>query len=188
MTRKLLLPTFLVLLTALSVVPPVLARDRYIHLAVDEYDGRGDQVRITLPYDLVESLFPLFHSRSLNAGRIRIEGVDCDGSDLRLIWSAVRERKEGEFVTVESGDETVHVMRKAGYLIVRTDERRGRSSRTDVRIPVPIVDALLSGDDDELDVAAAIRAMGRKGAGDLVVVNDDETTVRIWVDGKKSSD
>jgi hypothetical protein len=52
-----------------------------------------------------------------------------------------------------------------------------------VKMPAAVVEALLSGDEDELDVAAAIRALARHGEGELVTVSGDDETVRIWIDG-----
>ncbi len=49
-------------------------------------------------------------------------------------------------------------------------------------VPVVVVDALFSGQGEELDVAAAVREMSRL-RGDIVTVHDEhDTTVRIWVD------
>ncbi len=46
-----------------------------------------------------------------------------------------------------------------------------------------MVDALLQGSGDRFDLAAAIAALARNGEGELVTVNGDHETVRMWVDG-----
>jgi len=50
-----------------------------------------------------------------------------------------------------------------------------------------VIEALLSRNDDQLDVGAAIQALVRQGEGELVTVNDDHDTVRIWVDAAAES-
>jgi hypothetical protein len=49
-----------------------------------------------------------------------------------------------------------------------------------VEIPVDVVDALLSGPGDELDVRAALGQL-QKRRGDVVRVNDEHSTVRVWI-------
>jgi hypothetical protein len=51
-----------------------------------------------------------------------------------------------------------------------------------------VVNALLSGEKDELNVVAAIHALGDYQDLDLVSVTDENTTVRVWVDAKNVAD
>ena len=51
-----------------------------------------------------------------------------------------------------------------------------------VQIPSRVVDALLSGEGEELNFRAAIEALAAEGEGELVTVNDDDDRVRVWVD------
>ena len=45
-----------------------------------------------------------------------------------------------------------------------------------------VVDALLAGSGDELDIKGALVAMQKQNAGEILTVNDNETQVRIWID------
>jgi hypothetical protein len=47
-----------------------------------------------------------------------------------------------------------------------------------------VVAALLSGSGDELNVGAALEALVRRGEGELLTVNGDDETVRIWIDAR----
>jgi hypothetical protein len=58
----------------------------------------------------------------------------------------------------------------------------------DIKIPFPVVEALLSGGKDEINVLAALRALGNYQNIDLVTVNDADSTVRIWVDSSNVAD
>jgi hypothetical protein len=52
-----------------------------------------------------------------------------------------------------------------------------------------VVNALVSGTkSDELDIAAAIRAMGDAGDTLLITVQDATQHVRIWVDSRNTQD
>jgi hypothetical protein len=44
------------------------------------------------------------------------------------------------------------------------------------------VSALFSSDGDELNFGAALEALSRRGEGELLTVNGNDETVRIWVD------
>jgi hypothetical protein len=51
-----------------------------------------------------------------------------------------------------------------------------------------VVTALLSGEKDQLDVLAAIHALGDYQNLDLVTVTDESSTVRVWVDSQNVAD
>ena len=52
-----------------------------------------------------------------------------------------------------------------------------------VEVPVEVIDALLSGEGNDLNVLAAVEKLdGRRG--DLVRVTDGGTKVRVWIDEK----
>jgi hypothetical protein len=63
-----------------------------------------------------------------------------------------------------------------------------KESKVEVKVPLKVVDALLSAGKDELDIVAALRALSSYGDTELVTVKDDENTVHIWVDSKNISD
>ena len=50
-----------------------------------------------------------------------------------------------------------------------------------IEIPVDVVDALLSGDEEEFDLPAALDRLSEK-RGDIVNVADGDETIRIWID------
>jgi hypothetical protein len=114
-----------------------------------------------------------------------------DAVKLRAIWKAVRQAEEGEYITVESDGENVRVSRTGAYFHVNVDETTEDGEDVHVRIPTLVMDALLSGSGDELDLIAAVRALGDQGDGELVRVDSQDEKVRIWVDashiGEESS-
>ena len=83
---------------------------------------------------------------------------------------------------MESRRETVRVAKSEKFLTIKVEERRRHHSEVDIQIPLSVVDALLSGEDDELNLLAAVSALREEGEGVLVTVDDEESAVRIWVD------
>jgi len=93
----------------------------------------------------------------------------------------------------------VHVTEK-GFKSTRSDkdksdksaeksEKSYERSRVDVRVPMKVVEALLSAGKDELDVVAALRALSAHGGDtELVSVKSEDSTVRVWLDSKNVSD
>ena len=55
-------------------------------------------------------------------------------------------------------------------------------------MPLAVVDALLSAGEKEFDLLAALSALAEHGEGELVVVQDGSSSVRIWIDDKNTSD
>jgi len=115
-------------------------------------------------------------------------------ADLREIWRAVKNGPDATYVTVDEKDGKVRVAKSGSYLLIRSDgtasrhsARGDQASQVDVRIPVAVVEALLSAGGDQLDVGAAIQALARQGNGELVTVNGDDDTVRIWIDAAAES-
>jgi hypothetical protein len=152
--------------------------DLWLHIHVHEKAG-GARVAINLPVQAVQSAAAALPA---DAHHVRIHDGDMNAADLRRIWDAVKDKPDADFITVEETDGKVRVAKRNGYLLVRADEHGDRRSQVDVKLPAAVVEALLSGRGDELNLSAAMDALARQGAGELVAVDDGGDTVRIWVD------
>jgi len=161
--------------------------DRWIHVRVDEQGRHGDKVRVNLPLSMVASILPNIEADDFHGGRIHLDGHDeWDAPRIRAIWKAAKDAPDGEFVVVEGEDEDVRVSRDKGFLLIKVDEHGRRGDKVDIKVPVTVVDALLSGEGDELNITAAIEALSEHSDVDLVSVIDDDSHVRIWVDSNSS--
>ena len=197
----------LALVMAGSVVTPVTraqggsqSADKWLHVSVISKDANGETVRVNVPLSLAEKVLPAINKDKLQGGKVKIRQFEVDGVDVHAILDAVKSTKDGEFVTVESRKENVRVAKEGGYLIVKVrDMKEPRKSdkpdekpavpveeRVDVRVPMTVVEALLSGAKDELDLVAAIRALAAHGDSILVTVEDRKNTVKVWVDSKNA--
>lgn len=164
--------------------------DRWIHVRVVNKDANGEMVRVNVPLELAEKVLPTIHHKNFHNGRVTISGhPHAEDVDFRALLEAVRSSRDGEFVTVESKQNDVRVAKQAGYLVVHVQEHGGaRAHRVEVRMPLVVVNALLSGAKDELDLVAGIHALAGQPDTELVTVQDNENTVRVWLDSKNSAD
>ena len=170
--------------------------DRWIHVRIDNHESKGEMVRVNVPVELAEKVLPTINHDRLRNGKVKIDRAEMEGVDLRAILDAVRSSKDGEFVTVQNNDCDVRVAKQAGQLLIHVrDKGRNRSEKSaekknqvEIKIPMKVVDALFSAGKDELDLVAALHALSAQGDTELVAVKDDESTIRVWIDSKNSSD
>lgn len=160
------------------------AGDRWLHVRVDE---DGQQVKINVPLQLVESVLPLIEAEQLHGGKLRWEHEELGELDLKEILAALRDTPDAKFVTVHGPDESVQVAKEKGYLVVRAEERDA-GEKIRVRVPMAVVEALLGGEDGELDLVAALRVLADYEGEDLVRVESDDSTVRIWIDSSDTGE
>src|SRR5437879_9873479 len=146
--------------------------DRWLHVRVDNQEGKGELVRINLPLSFPEKLPPTIKHDKLRNGKITVD--QANGVDLRALLEAVRTTKDGEFITVQGTTGDVRVAKQGGYLLVHARENKdGSKKRVEVRVPLTVVDALLSAGNNELDLVAGLRAL----QGDTELVTDRKSVV-----------
>lgn len=164
---------------------------QWLHVHVDEKGADPNKVRVNIPVSMVQAILPVIEEEEFYHGRVRIDKDDIDGVYVRAILKAVSEAEEGEYITVESWNkdkrEEVRVAKQGGNLLVRVREEGENPATVDIRMPITVVEALLEGGDDELNVLAAVEALGKAGRGEIIVTDsEDYTMVRVWVDQTSS--
>ncbi len=163
--------------------------DRWLHVRVDSVDGKTDMARINLPISLAAVIVANVNHDQLQHGHIHLGQADINGIDLRAILDAVRTAHDGEFVTVKSHEQDVHVAKEDGHLIIHvTDTRSSDHQTVEVRVPISVVDAMLAAGGQDLDVSAGLRALAAHGDTDLVIMKDKRQTIHIWLDSKNGQD
>jgi hypothetical protein len=159
--------------------------ERWLHVRVVSNNSKGENVRVNVPLALAETVLPAIDHDRLHGGKVRIGCMDCDGVDIRTLFNAVRNSKDGEFVTVQSKDADISVAKKDGQFLVHVhDKDKPKASQVEVKVPMKVVEALLSGGKDELDIAAGLHALASQGDAELVSVKGDDSTIRVWMDSK----
>jgi hypothetical protein len=119
-------------------------------------------------------------TRSAPRGKISLDKEDIDTEELRSVLRAVRAAREGEYVRVDGVDEDVRVSKQGDLLHVRVNEPAvggAEENTVNIRLHMSVLEALAAGEGEDLDVLAAIHALGEHGEGELVVVHDEEATI-----------
>ena len=176
------------LVLSLALPLTAAAADRWFHVHVDDRSSGGAEVSVNLPLTLIESavkLIPEEVTRELSRElEIELDEVGFSGDELRELWSEVRAGGDATYVTVRDDDHNFTVRKSGDFLVVDSDE--SSDTQIDVRFPLPVIDALLSGPDGRLDFSAAIRTLAEYDDGNMVTVRDGDTTVRVWVDSSNA--
>ncbi len=154
----------------------------WIHIRVDETDGA--KVNVNLPMSLIEVALDVAGDQMLEGhhGDMRFGRHDMELADLRRMWNELRDSGDAQYVDVSDHDEQVRIYRRGDRVHIEVDEHGDEKVR--VEVPFSVVDTLLEGDGDELNLSGAIRELGRTNNGEIIQVNDGDTTVRIWIDTK----
>ena len=163
--------------------------DRWLHVRVISMEAKGETVRVNVPLELAEKVLPAVNHHRLHDGKVKIDSAQVNDVDLRTIMDAIRTTKDGEFVTVQSGENDVRVAKESNHLIIHVvDKTNAKKCQVEVKVPMKVVDALFSAGKDELDLVAALHALSTQGDTELVSVKDNENTVKVWLDSKNVSD
>jgi hypothetical protein len=163
--------------------------ERWLHVRVICTDGRGDTVRVNVPLELAEKVLPAVNHDRLHNGKVRIDSTEVGDVDLHALMDAIRTAKDGEYVTVQGNDSDVRVAKEGNHLIIHVVDKGGsKKSQVEVKVPMKVIEALLSAGKDELDLVAALHALGAQGDVELVSVKDSENTVKVWLDSKNVAD
>ena len=155
------------------------AEGHWLHVRVEESGDDGEKVNVNIPLSVVLAILPAIQTDDFRDGRINIGRGRIDDIDLHEVLKAFKDAPDAEFVTVDGRDESISISKERGFLLVKVDDD---GERVRVRFPLDVVDALLSGGDNELDLLAALDALADHGGGDLVTVESDDESIRVWID------
>ncbi|HWG59017.1 MAG TPA: hypothetical protein VN661_08220 [Candidatus Acidoferrales bacterium] len=166
-----------------SAAPP----ERYIHVRVNN-GNPSESVNVNVPLSIAETILPAVNRGPLHNGIVSVPAHQLNGVDVRAILDALRAAPDNNFVTVKSKSQNVRVAKSNGNIVVHVSSTEGNRQNVDVSVPLKVVDALFStAHQDQVDVAAALRALAQSGDSLLVTVQSASQQVRVWVDSNASS-
>ena len=154
----------------------------WIHVEVSGGDDDAN-VSVNLPLAAAEVLVSMIPPDRIGGGEIQLtdSGVSVSIPALRKTWRQLMDAGDAEFITIEHENDTVRVARSGDEIEVRMARGGDGGETAEMRLPVAVVDALLSGDGDTLDLRAAVEQLGRL-RGDIVRVREDDRSIRVWID------
>lgn len=174
----------------MAAVAPAMAApaEKYLHVKVED-PTKGESVNVNVPLSMAEKILPAINNHDLHDGKVSIHHAEMNGVDVRALLDAVRNAPDNEFVTVKDRDQDVRVAKLNGNIVIHVIDKENKEEKVDVTVPMKIVDALFAtAKNDELDIAAALRALSDAGDILLVTVQDDTQKVRVWVDSKNTQE
>lgn len=162
----------------------------WIHVEVIEQNEKSSTVNVNLPLSLAEVALEVAPDKIVKEGKIKLPNNDISIADLRKLWNELRNAGDAQFVTVKEDDQDVSIARRGDKIEIRvqeaaSSEKDKKASNVHVDLPVTVVDALLSGEGEELNFKNAIAQL-RTQRGDIVRVRDGDSNVRIWIDERSS--
>ena len=172
----------LILATGLALAS---TEGRWLHVRVESTDHDGESVKVNIPLELVAAILPTLEFDEFRHGKVYLPDSEIEGIDLRQILEALRDAPDADFVTVSGRNESVVVAKENGLLVVRVD---GDDEHVRVKIPLDVVDAMLTGNENEIDLVAGLEALAAYGGGDLIRVESDGELVRVWIDSTETGD
>ncbi|MBA2564104.1 MAG: hypothetical protein H0V09_01615 [Gemmatimonadetes bacterium] len=161
--------------------------DPWIHIQVVETGADAANVQVHLPLSMVRLALDMAPDEAILDGHVRIENSDISVAEMRRLWTELKAAGEADFVTVEKAKETVRIGRRGQRLLIRVTDSTAGKEHVAVDVPLAIVDVLLAGDGERLNVAGAIATLGAY-RGEVLNVQDGQDRVRIWVDEKSGSE
>ena len=163
--------------TAMTVLVTAQEVQPWIHVEIESQEG--ENASINLPVATLEAVLSMVPETIVTDGQVRVgEEHDVSVSVLREMWQQLRSAGDTEFITLEEAGQTVRVARVGDQIEVRVD---GSDGTVRVDLPVAIVDALFSGEGDNLNIAAAIGEL-KNLRGDIIHVREEGRQIRVWID------
>lgn len=154
--------------------------DRWLNVNVlDKSDGT--KVEVHLPIQLVVAVLNSVDADNFHSGKVQLDIEDAD-IDWPQLLAAVKDAPDGEFVKVDAPDAKVQVSKRAGTLYVNVIDTAEDHATVNVTLPMSMIDALKFDDANQIDIAALLTGLDQLPNGDLVTVEADDATVRVWVE------
>lgn len=149
----------------------------WLHVRV-EADG-GETGGLDLPVGTVSALLGMTPDATIEDGQLQVDDEYRAALNvLRLAWEQLRAAGDGEPIAFRREDALVRAAR-VGSRVELFVEDGGRTAEGD--LPAAVVDALLSGDGQALNIDAALEALSAR-PGESIRVTEPDRRIRIWVD------
>lgn len=152
----------------------------WLHVHIEGAADEGERMALNLPLGAVGAVLAMAPRGMVSSdGQLVIpEEHGVSVSELRTMWRELMAAGDSEFVTMQRADQSVRVARTGEQVQVRVT---GPEETVSVDLPVAVVDALLSGEGDTLNLSAALDEL-RELRGDIVRVVEQRRQIRVWVD------
>ena len=154
----------------------------WIHVVVSSDSDSGRNMNLNLPLAAVTAMLALAPETIVQDGQLQLGGsTELPVTAIRDMWQELRAAGDVEFVTIQHEGQDVRIAREGDTILVNVSDMDGDDEAVRVEIPVPVIDALLSGDGDTLNIRAALEEFSTL-RGDLIRVIESDNNIRVWID------
>ncbi len=178
MLRKIFLIAIFAILTASLAFSG--EKIRWINVHVSEPAEETD-VQIHLPFSLVSAAIQSVKTDEFDQGKVELHLEDTE-IDIVPLLQEIKKAPDGEYVKVEDKEANVIITKKKGTIYIDVKEKEGEKAKVKVKVPETLLDAVKIDENNRLDVAAMLSALKAVESGDLVTVDADGTSVRVWIE------
>ena len=135
---------------------------------------------LNLPLAAIEAAIALAPDTIVADGQLQLGSeLEVPVAAIRGVWQELRDVGDVEFATLQHEGNDVRIAREGETVLV--DVNAGADEAVRVEVPVPVVDALLSGDGDMLDILAAVEQVSTM-RGEMLRVVEADSNIRVWID------
>ena len=170
--------------SAATIGRPATQQEAEAWIHVEVTGDSGTNMNLNLPLAAVTAMLALAPETIVQDGQLQLGGsTEVPVAAIREMWQELRAAGDVEFVTIQHEGQDVRIAREEDIILVNVSDSDadGGDEAVRVEIPVPVVDALLSGDGDSLNIRAAIDELSTL-RGELVRVIESDNNIRVWID------
>lgn len=153
---------------------------RWINVHVSDPAEETD-VQIHLPFSLISAAVQSVKTEEFDQGKVKLHLEDTE-IDIVSLLQEIKKAPDGDYVKVEDKDANVIITKKAGTIFINVTEKSGEKAKVKVKIPETLLDAVKIDENNQLDIAAMLSALENVASGDLLTVDADGTSIRIWIE------
>ena len=173
----------------LTVLPVLAAQDAqsWLHVRVADPEDAASDFALNVPVSAVAAVLSMIPTGILtDDGQLTVaERHGLSVSGLRRMWGEFQGVDDTEFISMQHGTETVRIGRAGSLVELRVENETDGAEDVRLDMPVVVVNALLSGDGDTLDVSAALDELSEL-QGDVVRMTSPRQNIRVWIDDRNT--
>jgi hypothetical protein len=163
---------------ALAGAPAAAGGDRWIHVRVLDRAAGEHSMSLNLPVSTIAAVLPTI---GVDGDQLDL-GLE-DDFDLRELVAALRDSADADIVRLREADGMVSIAKESDRLVVRVDDRGSPAENLRIVVPLRVLDAMIDETTGEIDLVRGLNALG-DWSGDLVHIESEDESVRVWVDGR----
>jgi hypothetical protein len=167
----------LIISAALIVIVAAQQIQPWLHIQIEDQEDENSE--INLPIALLEVMLSMRPEQVVSDGQIKI-GKEHSISIrlLREMWQKTLNANNAETITSQEINRVVTITKSNELIEIWIEETDGTVQAS---FPTVLINALLSGESENLAIAPAIAAL-KNLRGDIINIRENNRKIRVWID------